>query len=67
MKVLKQGYQNPVNRIRYEGTSAILTIDPLHVRRLKIDSLTFFEEIPVDNGILLEMRKLESAERRNMK
>lgn len=61
IKIIKQGCQNPVNRIRYEGTSAILTIDPIHIKRLKIDSLTFFEEIPVDNGILLDMRKFATA------
>lgn len=64
MNIMKQGYQNPVNRVRYEGTSAILTIDPIHIKRLKIDSLTFFEEEPVENGILLKMRKLDNAEGR---
>ena len=55
--------KNPVNRIRYVGGSALLTIDPMHIKRLKIDSLTFFEEEPVENGILLKMRRLDNAER----
>ncbi len=53
----------PLNRIRYVGGSALLTIDPMHIKRLKIDSLTFFEEEPVENGILLKMRKLDNAEK----
>lgn len=53
---------NPVNRIRFAGGSAILAIDPMHIKRLKIDSLTFFEEEPVENGILLKMRRLDNLE-----
>jgi hypothetical protein len=33
-----------------------VTIDPAHVKRLKIDDLTFFVEKPIENGIALEMQ-----------
>ena len=50
---------HPTNRIHFVGTSAVLTIDPSHVKRLGIDDFTFFEEKPIENGIVLQMRKLE--------
>jgi hypothetical protein len=50
--------KNPIRKIHYVGTSAVLTIDQSHVRRLGIDENTFFEEMPIENGIHLEMRKL---------
>jgi hypothetical protein len=40
----------------------VVAIDPIHVQRLGIDEDTFFEEKPVENGILLEMRKLSIQE-----
>jgi hypothetical protein len=59
---MKTTSRNPVNRIRYVGGSVHLTIDPMHIKRLSIDSLTFFEEEPIENGILLRMRKLDNSE-----
>ena len=50
--------KNPIRKVHYVGTSAVLTIDQSHVRRLGIDENTFFEEMPAENGIHLEMRKL---------
>jgi hypothetical protein len=50
--------RNPIKKANQVGTSVVVTIDPIHVRRLHIDEDTFFEEKPVDNGILLEVRKL---------
>jgi hypothetical protein len=38
-----------------------VTIDPIHVQRLAIDELTFFVQKPIENGIVLEMRKLETS------
>jgi hypothetical protein len=52
--------RNPTNRVHFIGTSAVLTIHQSQVKRLNIDDLTFFEEKPVTNGILLEIRKLEN-------
>jgi hypothetical protein len=54
----KEKSANPTKQVYFIGTSAVLTIAQSHVKRLGIDDLTFFEEKPVDNGILLEMRKL---------
>ena len=52
--------KNPIRKVHYVGTSAVLTIDQTHIRRLGVDEFTFFEEKPVENGIHLEMRKLET-------
>jgi hypothetical protein len=43
--------KNPINRIHFVGTSAVLTIDQTHVERLGIDDLTFFEEKPIQEGL----------------
>jgi hypothetical protein len=59
--------KNPIKRVHYVGTSAVLTIDQYHVKRLGIDELTFFEEKEVDNGILLELRKLGVPQREEKK
>jgi hypothetical protein len=48
----------PTKKIHFVGSSAVLTIDQSHIRRLGIDELSFFEEIPTQNGIQLELRKL---------
>jgi hypothetical protein len=50
--------KNPIRQVHYVGTSAGLTLDQSHVRRLGIDEDTYFEEIPAENGIHLEMQKL---------
>jgi hypothetical protein len=52
--------RNPIRKIHFVGTSAVLTIDHSHVKRLDIDDLTFFEEKPTENGILLEVRRFSS-------
>ena len=52
--------KNPIRKAHYVGTSVVVTIDPLHVKRLNIDELTFFVEKPVKNGIMLEMHKLDT-------
>jgi hypothetical protein len=51
----------PVRKIHFVGTSAVLTIDQKHVRRLKIDELTFFVQRPTHNGILLEINRLQDS------
>jgi hypothetical protein len=48
----------PIKKAHYVGTSVVLTIDPIHVDRLQIDEATFFIQKPIENGILLEMRRL---------
>lgn len=55
--------KNPMRKVHYVGTSAVLTIDQSHVKRLGIDENTFFEEIPIENGIHLEMRRLVVPQR----
>ena len=51
----------PVRKIHFVGTSAVLTINQRHVRRLKIDELTFFVQRPIQNGILLEIKRLQDS------
>jgi hypothetical protein len=58
---------NPINRVHFVGTSAVLTIDQSHVRRLGIDDLTFLEEKPMDNGIVLEMHKFNTLAKEEQK
>ena len=56
-----QNYKHtfPTKRAHYVGTSVVITLDPTHVRRLDIDGLTFFEQKPIENGILLQRRRWE--------
>jgi hypothetical protein len=54
--------KNPIRKAHYVGTSVVLTLDPVHVKRLNIDELTFFIQKPVENGIILEMHKIDSKE-----
>ena len=51
----------PIRKAHYVGTSVVLTIDPLHVKRLAIDDMTFFIQRPTENGILLELKKFEGV------
>jgi hypothetical protein len=60
MSATEQKKKDPIKKVHYVGTSAVLTIDQSHVKRLGIDDLTFFEEKAIDNGILLEVRKLNA-------
>lgn len=53
-----QQFPYPIRKIHHVGTSAVITIDQSHVKRLRIDDFTFFIQKPIDNGILLERRVL---------
>ena len=53
--------KDPLRRAHFIGTSVVVTIDQCHVKRLGIDDVTFFIEKPIENGILLEMRKLNTS------
>lgn len=57
---MNQLYKYPIKKAHYVGTSVVLTIDQSHVKRLEIDYLTFFEQKPIENGIVLEMHKLNT-------
>jgi hypothetical protein len=58
MRSISQSDKHPVRQAHFAGSSVVVTIDPKHVKRLRIDDYTFFEEKAVDNGILLKVRKL---------
>jgi len=57
---LNQLIKEPIKKAHHVGLSVVVTIDPIHVRRLQIDDMTFFIQKPIENGILLEMRKLNT-------
>ena len=57
---LKQVFNEPIKKAHHVGPSVVVTIDPSHVKRLQIDDMTFFIQKPIENGILLEMRKLNT-------
>jgi hypothetical protein len=60
MTSILQRNENPIRKAHYVGTSVVLTIDPSHVKRLRIDDMTFFIQKPIENGIILELRKFDS-------
>ncbi|MGC1134745.1 MAG: hypothetical protein WA941_18100 [Nitrososphaeraceae archaeon] len=49
----------PIRKAHFVGTSVVVTIDPSLVKRLAIDDLTFFLQKPVENGIMLELKKFK--------
>lgn len=51
-------FKPPIKKAHYVGTSVVVTIDQSHVKRLGIDDMTFFIQKAIENGILLEMCKL---------
>jgi len=51
--------RDPIRKAHYVGTSVVVTIDQSHVKRLCIDDVTFFIQKPIDNGIILELRKFD--------
>jgi len=55
-----QNIKDPIKKAHFVGTSAVVTIDPVHVRRLRIDNLTFFVQKSVHDGILLEVHRLNT-------
>jgi hypothetical protein len=60
MASILQKNENPIRKAHYVGTSVVLTIDSSHVKRLRIDDMTFFIQKPIENGIILELRKFDS-------
>ena len=60
MITTNQKKENTIRKVHYVGNSVVLTIDPSHVKRLRIDDMTFFIQKPIENGIILELRKFDS-------
>ena len=56
--IMPQIRKLPIKKTHLVGASVVVTIDPSHVKRLKIDDTTFFIQKPTENGIILEMCKL---------
>jgi len=50
----------PVKKAHWVGNSLVLTIDPIHIKRLHLDDWKFFSQEPIENGILLKVMTLES-------
>jgi hypothetical protein len=57
--IMSQTHKLPLKRAHFVGSSVVVTIDQAHVKRLAIDDMTFFLQKPVDNGIILEVRKFD--------
>jgi hypothetical protein len=55
---MQQSCKLPIKKTHLVGTSWVVTLDPSHVKRLQIDDMTFFIQKPIENGIILEMCKL---------
>ena len=53
--------KDPIRKAHTVGSSIVVTIDPTHVKRLKIDDLTFFVQRSIQNGIRLEIRRLQDS------
>jgi hypothetical protein len=61
MIATNQNKETAIRKVHYVGSSVVLTIDPSHVKRLCIDDMTFFIQRPIENGIMLEMHKLNES------
>jgi hypothetical protein len=59
MTTTNQNKENAIRKVHHVGSSVVLTIDPSHVKRLSIDDMTFFIQKPIENGIILELRKFD--------
>jgi hypothetical protein len=51
--------KDPIRKAHFVGSSVVLTLDPIHVKRLGIDDSTFFVQKPVEDGILLQRCELQ--------
>lgn len=58
MQTKLENTRNPIRKAHKVGSSFVITIDPSHVKRLKIGDLTFFEQKPTSNGIVLAKYRL---------
>ena len=65
METLSKPKSFPLRRAHFVGTSVVVTIDPTHVKRLQIDDLTFFIQKPIEDGILMEIKKLADSDGMN--
>jgi hypothetical protein len=60
--IMNHIFNEPIRRAHHVGASVVVTIDPSHVKRLKIDDRTFFIQKTIENGIILEMCKLNTLQ-----
>jgi hypothetical protein len=61
MRHIPRSLKDPIRKAHSVGSSVVVTIDPSHVKRLKIDDLTFFVQRSIENGIRLEIRRLQDS------
>ena len=61
MRHIPRSLKDPIRKAHSVGSSVVVTIDPSHVKRLKIDDLTFFVQRSIHNGIRLEIRRLQDS------
>ena len=58
--MLKCNMNEIIKRAHQIGTSFVVTIDPKIIKELKIDEKTYLVQKLVDEGILMEIRRLAS-------
>jgi hypothetical protein len=51
--------KHPIRKVSFARNSAMTSIHPCHIRRLKIDNRCYFEQQPAENGIMLVLHRLE--------
>ena len=61
MRHIPKSLKDPIRKAHSVRSSVVVTIDPSHVKRLKINSMTFFVQRPIHNGILLEIKRLQDS------
>jgi hypothetical protein len=61
---MQQVSKYPIRKAHTVGSSVVVTIDPSHVKRLKIDEMTFFVQKSIQHGIVLEVRRLQNTNER---
>lgn len=47
-----------IRRVHEVGNSKVVTLDPDIIKKLEIDNWTFLTQEPIENGILMTIRRL---------
>lgn len=57
---MKSKTEQFIRKVHDVNGAKVITIHPQLVRKFSIDNLTFMEQVPTDEGILLKVRRLTS-------
>jgi len=50
-----------IRKVHEVGSSKVVTLDPDVIKKLGIDTWTFLIQEPVENGILMKIKRLEEG------